>query len=60
MADVLLASRCVKAGAAVIAPSGKPFTEETIGTTLAMHNLMDSRRNAAEITAVPFAGKRAR
>src|SRR5271163_3366887 len=28
-ADVPLASRCVKAGADVIAPNGKPFTEES-------------------------------
>ena len=26
--DIPLASRCVKAGAEVIAPNGKPFTEE--------------------------------
>jgi len=26
-ADILLASRCVKAGAEVIGPNGKPFTE---------------------------------
>ena len=32
-ADVPLASRCVKAGATVLAPNGKPFTEETIGMT---------------------------
>src|SRR5580704_15285851 len=29
-ADVPLASRCVKAGAEVIAPNGKVFTEESI------------------------------
>ena len=27
-ADIPLASRCVKAGAEVVAPNGKPFTEE--------------------------------
>src|ERR1700675_5139100 len=32
-ADVPLASRCVKAGAEVIAPNGKPFTEDSIGVT---------------------------
>ena len=52
-ADVPLASRCVKAGAAVIAPNGKPFTEETIGMTLATRNLMDSLRSAGEITGGP-------
>jgi uncharacterized protein YaiI (UPF0178 family) len=52
-ADVPLASRCVKAGAEVIAPNGKPFTEESIGMTLATRNLMDSLRSAGEITGGP-------
>src|ERR1700689_2440536 len=52
-ADVPLASRCVKAGAEVIAPNGKPFTEESIGMTLATRNLMDSLRSAGEITSGP-------
>lgn len=30
-ADIPLADRCVKAGATVIAPNGKAFTEESIG-----------------------------
>jgi uncharacterized protein len=52
-ADVPLASRCVKAGAAVIAPNGKSFTEDTIGMTLATRNLMDSLRSSGEITGGP-------
>ena len=52
-ADVPLASRAVKAGAAVIAPNGKPFTEESIGMVLATRNLMDSLRSAGEITGGP-------
>jgi uncharacterized protein YaiI (UPF0178 family) len=52
-ADVPLASRAVKAGAEVIAPNGKPFTEESIGMTLATRNLMDSLRSAGEITSGP-------
>jgi uncharacterized protein len=52
-ADVPLASRCVKAGATAIAPNGKPFTEDTIGMTLATRNLMDSLRSAGEITSGP-------
>ena len=52
-ADVPLASRCVKAGADVIAPNGKVFTEESIGMTLATRNLMDSLRSAGEITGGP-------
>jgi uncharacterized protein len=52
-ADVPLASRCVKAGAAVIAPNGKAFTADSIGMTLATRNLMDSLRSAGEITSGP-------
>jgi uncharacterized protein len=54
-ADVPLASRAVKAGAAVIAPNGKPFTADSIGMTLATRNLMDSLRSAGEITGGPKA-----
>lgn len=52
-ADVPLASRCVKAGAEVIAPNGRAFTKESIGLTLATRNLMDSLRSAGEITGGP-------
>jgi uncharacterized protein len=52
-ADIPLASRCVKAGAAAIAPTGRAFTEDSIGMTLATRNLMDSLRSAGEITGGP-------
>jgi uncharacterized protein YaiI (UPF0178 family) len=52
-ADIPLASRCVKAGAAVIAPNGNAFTEASIGMTLATRNLMDALRSAGEITGGP-------
>jgi uncharacterized protein YaiI (UPF0178 family) len=52
-ADIPLASRCVMAGAAVIAPTGKAFTDESIGMALATRNLMDSLRSAGEITSGP-------
>ena len=52
-ADVPLASRCVKAGADVIAPNGRVFTEESIGMVLATRNLMDSLRSAGAITGGP-------
>ena len=52
-ADVPLASRCVKSGATVIAPNGKPFSEDSIGMTLATRNLLDSLRSAGEITGGP-------
>src|ERR1700758_150280 len=52
-ADIPLASRCVKAGADVIAPNGKPFSESSIGMTLAMRNLMTDLRSSGEITGGP-------
>jgi len=52
-ADVPLASRCVKAGAEVIAPNGRAFTKDSIGMTLATRNLMDSLRRAGAITGGP-------
>jgi uncharacterized protein YaiI (UPF0178 family) len=52
-ADVPLASRAVKAGAEVIAPNGKPFTEASIGSALAMRNLMTDLRAAGAVTGGP-------
>jgi uncharacterized protein YaiI (UPF0178 family) len=52
-ADIPLASRCIKAGAEVIAPNGKPFTEQSIGMTLAVRNLMTDLRSSGEITGGP-------
>jgi uncharacterized protein len=52
-ADVPLASRCVKAGAETIAPNGRPFTEDSIGMTLAVRNLMHDLRSAGEVTGGP-------
>ena len=51
--DIPLVSRCVKAGAEVIAPNGKPFTELSIGMTLAVRNLMTDLRSSGEITGGP-------
>jgi uncharacterized protein len=48
-ADVPLADRCVKRGARVIAPNGRPFTEASIGADLASRNLMTALREAGEI-----------
>jgi uncharacterized protein YaiI (UPF0178 family) len=52
-ADVPLAARAVKTGADVIAPTGKPFTEDAIGMALATRNLMSDLRSAGEITSGP-------
>jgi len=53
--DIPLASRCVKAGCEVIAPNGKPFTEQSIGMTLAVRNLMSDLRSSGEVTGGPRA-----
>jgi uncharacterized protein YaiI (UPF0178 family) len=53
--DIPLASRCVKAGAVVIAPNGKAFTEDSIGMTLAVRNLMTDLRSSGEVTGGPSA-----
>jgi uncharacterized protein YaiI (UPF0178 family) len=43
-ADIPLASRCLKKGARVLGPSGKPFTEDNIGNALATRELMSDLR----------------
>ena len=40
-------------GAEVIAPNGKPFTEQSIGMTLAVRNLMTDLRSSGEVTGGP-------
>jgi uncharacterized protein YaiI (UPF0178 family) len=52
-ADIPLASRCVKAGADVIGPTGKPFTESSIGMALATRNLMEDLRAMGEVSGGP-------
>lgn len=48
-ADVPLADRCIKAGARVIAPNGRPFTTASIGNDLAMRNLLTELRDTGQI-----------
>ena len=52
-ADVPLADRCIKAGAEVIGPSGRRFTAASIGSDLAMRNLLSDLRSAGETTRGP-------
>jgi uncharacterized protein YaiI (UPF0178 family) len=47
-ADIPLASRCLKAGARVVGPTGKPFTEAGIGMALAMRDLSRHLRETGE------------
>lgn len=43
-ADILLADRCVKAGATVLSPGGKPFTTASIGGAVATRAIMADLR----------------
>ena len=56
-ADIPLASRCLKAGAQVIAPNGRPFTPDSIGAALAGREIGEHLRSFGEVTrgARPFA-----
>ena len=52
-ADIPLASRCLKRGAAVLTPTGKIFNLDDIGDVLATRDLMAELRGAGEITGGP-------
>ncbi len=52
-ADILLASRCLKKDACVMGHTGKPFTENNIGQTVATRDLLSELRGAGEITGGP-------
>lgn len=57
-ADILLADRCLKAGAAVVAPNGKPFTTSSIGNAIAVRAIMsDLRAGGERIGGPPPFGK---
>jgi len=47
-ADILLADRCVKADATVLAPTGKPFTANSIGSAIATRAIMADLRAGAD------------
>ena len=55
--DILLADRCLKAGAIVLAPAGKPFTLASIGPAIATRAIMaDLRAGGDQIGGpAPFA-----
>ena len=46
--DILLADRCLKAGATVLAPTGKPFTPASIGGQIAARAIMADLRAGAD------------
>ena len=52
-ADIPLASRCLKGGARVIGPTGRPFTDANIGQAVATRDLLAGMRGAGEMTGGP-------
>ena len=52
-ADILLADRCLKAGAAVVAPNGKPFTNNSIGSAIATRAIMADLRAGGDAIGGP-------
>jgi uncharacterized protein YaiI (UPF0178 family) len=52
-ADILLADRCLKLGAAVVAPNGKPFTTASIGSAIATRAIMADLRAGGDIVGGP-------
>ena len=52
--DILLADRCLKAGATVLGHNGKPFTAASIGGAVAMRAIMaDLRSGASDVVGGP-------
>lgn len=51
--DILLADRCLKAGATVISPTGKPFTTSSIGAAIATRAIMADLRAGGDAIGGP-------
>lgn len=51
--DILLADRCLKAGATVISSTGKPFTHASIGSAVATRAIMADLRAGGEAIGGP-------
>lgn len=47
--DILLADRCLKAGASVLSPTGKPFTAGSIGAAIATRAIMADLRAGGDV-----------
>ena len=52
-ADILLADRCLKSGAAVIAPTGRNFTLNSIGAAVATRAIMADLRAGGDVIGGP-------
>ena len=55
-ADIPLAARCLAKGAAVLDPKGRPFTDNDIGSALAMRELMNDLRQDGTVRGGPADG----
>ncbi|WP_035618105.1 YaiI/YqxD family protein [Hyphomonas johnsonii] len=55
-ADILLADRCLKAGARVIGSTGKPFTDDSIGAAVATRAILADLRVGISETGAPRGG----
>ena len=53
-ADIPLAARCLKNGAYVLGSTGRPFTEDNIGSALATRELLSGLRDLGEIGGGPL------
>jgi len=52
-ADILLADRCLKNGATVLAPNGRPFTTASIGGAIATRAIMADLRAGGDVIGGP-------
>lgn len=52
-ADILLAERAIRKGAIVIAPNGKPFTADSIGSAVAVRAIMADLRVGGDSVGGP-------
>ncbi len=57
--DILLADRCLKAGATVLSHSGKPFTTSSIGSAIAVRAIMADLRAGGDVVGGPAAFSKA-
>ena len=59
--DILLAERCLQTNAKVLAPNGKPFTQDSIGGAIATRAIMADLRAGADMPNIggppPFTHK---
>jgi uncharacterized protein YaiI (UPF0178 family) len=51
--DILLADRCLKAGATAIGHNGKPFTDGSIGGAIATRAIMADLRAGGDVVGGP-------